>query len=152
MVRRSDYVRRTRRFKWFVLRRLHIGKVSLFADNRPPKKIVGVVMDSAKLWLNGRHDPNGTVELDEGHHRLLFDIENAVNRERVKRIFEETGDVSPAWTRSDSDEWQQQVAEPFTSDWFIFVVVNRLSHLGYRADFQSGTDQRGTESRVTGSL
>ena len=109
-------------------------------------------MDSARLWLNGRHDPIGTVDLDEGHRRLLFDIESAVDRERVKRIFEETGEVSSSWTRSDCDEWQQQVDEPFTSHWFIFVVVNRLSHLGYRADFYSGRDRRGTENRVTGSL
>ena len=109
-------------------------------------------MDSAKLWRNGRHDPIGTVELDEGNRRLFFNIENAVDLERVKRIFEETGDVSTAWTRSDGDEWRQEVAEPLTSHWFIFVVVYRLSRLGYRADFHSGRDKRGTESQVTGSL
>ena len=53
---------------------------------------------------------------------------------------------------SDGAEWQQDVAEPLTSHWFVFVVVNRLSHLGYRADFHSGTDKRGTASQVTGLL
>ena len=109
-------------------------------------------MDSAKLRRNGRHDPIGTVELDEDRHRLFFDIDNAVDRERVKRIFDETSDVSSAWMRSDGDEWQQEVAEPLTSQWFMFVVVNRLSRLGYRADFHSGSDKKGSESQVTGSL
>ena len=109
-------------------------------------------MDSARLWRNGRHDSIGTVELDVDHHRLFFDIDDAGDRERVKRIFGETGDVSSAWIRTDADEWQQEVAEPFTSHWFMFVVVNRLSRLGYRADFHSGIDKKGSESQVTGSL
>ena len=109
-------------------------------------------LDTVKLWRDGKKEPIGTVELDEDNRCLFFQIENEVDRERVKRIFDETGDVSSAWTRSDGAEWQQEVAEPLTSNWFIFVVVNRLSRLGYRADFHSGTEKRGTASQVTGLL
>ena len=109
-------------------------------------------MDSARLWRDGRHDSIGTVELDDDHHRLFFHIDDAADRARVKRIFEDTGNVSSAWELSGSDEWQQEVAEPLTSHWFKFVVVNRLSGLGYRVDFRSGRDKKGPKSQITGSL
>ena len=54
----------------------------------------------AKLWRDGGKEPIGTVELDEENRRLFYQIENALDLERVKRIFDETGDVSSAWTRS----------------------------------------------------
>ena len=94
---------------------------------------------SVNLWREGRGTPIGTVELDEGNRRLFLHIDDEVERSRIERVFSETGRVIWGWTRYGDNEWQEHRAEPLTSNWFSFLILNRLYPLGYRAEIVQGT-------------
>ena len=56
-------------------------------------------MESARLWRDERRKEIGVVELDEENRRLLFHMDDADERYRIAHLFNETGEVTWAWTQ-----------------------------------------------------
>lgn len=90
-------------------------------------------MEGIRLWRAKRQKVVGMVYLDTGD--LDLDIPDDHERARVKEIFDQTGEVTWAYTRFGGGEWQAHKAEPRTRNWLWFVVANILYPKGYQADF-----------------
>ena len=96
-------------------------------------------MERVKLWREESREFVGVgfVELHDEDRRLIFHIDDEDERNRVARVFKETGEVSWAWTRHGEGESEEHRADPLTRQWFHFVVFNILYPLGYQPDFQA---------------
>ncbi len=93
-------------------------------------------MERVKLLFGRR--PIGIVRLVDG--QVVLDVADQEDRDRLDRVFKETGEVTWAWTRYGEAEWQEHRAEPGTENWLWFVVANILYPQGYRIDAEQKPD------------
>jgi hypothetical protein len=91
-------------------------------------------LQTIRLWRSGRVKLLGYVTLDDGH--LTYEFDDAQEQDHVQEVFDQTGDVTWAWTRLFGEGgWEEHRAEPCTPEWLWFVVANILYPMGYQADF-----------------